>query len=159
MQPGGAGGEMMSAMTKYPFEGGPLDGQRMATAGAHFVKVPVPLPRGTEMYDMGLSYAVWEYERFGNIYRYETLIRDAVAEMRVAGEMFREPDVRREVRRRLRRHLEQLEPAKDVDRLVWVVALDRMRCMFSVAAVVGGRRAEHAAFLREKRRREPHIPG
>jgi hypothetical protein len=139
-------------MTTYPFEGGPLDGQRMETNGAHVVKVPIPLPRGTEAFDIGLTFSVGEYERAGNIYRYETLIGDARADMEVTAEAFREPIVRRECRRMLRRHLEELDQKKDVDRIVWVLARDPHRSMFSVAAVVGGRRAEHAAHIRKERR-------
>lgn len=137
---------------EFPFEGGPLDGQRLVTSGARVVRMPIKLPHGAEMYDTGLTYAVWEYERVGNIYRYETLIGDAVAEMMVSAEAFRESDVRREVRMTLRRHLEDLDPSKQVDRIVWVLALDRLRCMFSLTAVVGGRRAEHAAHLRGTKR-------
>jgi hypothetical protein len=139
-------------MREYVFEGGPLDGERRVTDGAHIVRVPVPLPRGMEVFDTGLTYSVWEYERVGQVYRYETLVPDAVAEMQVTAEAFRDPHVRRYAREMLRRNLERLAAPKQVDRIVWVLARDEHRSMFSLAAVVGGRRAERAAHLREDRR-------
>jgi hypothetical protein len=136
-------------MTFYVFEGGPLDGAKMETSGAHIVRVPRPVPYGAPT---DLTYSVWEYRRVGDIYRFETLIDDAKAMMDISEQVFREPEARRYARSMLREQLGSLDPAKDVDRIVWVLARDRLRFTFTIVAVVGGRRAEHAAHIREQLR-------
>jgi hypothetical protein len=135
-------------------EGGPLDGQTLAIAEvAHVLVYPVMRrdPANVRrMRDPGLSYDTIEYRRSGDVFRWEGLINDAVAQYEVTAEAFREPIVRRELRRMLRRNLERLDPDKEVDRIVWVVGHDPLRSMFHVGAAVGGRRGRNAAALRSK---------
>lgn len=134
-------------------EGGPLDGERLPDYGAHTVRVPRQLPLNVlSLRNRGLSIETIEYERCGSVYRWPGLIRDARAAMGVSGELFREAPYRALVRSELRRELERLGGNKVVDRIVWVVWYDLPRMTWTVAAVVGGRRAEHARALRDQRK-------
>lgn len=132
-------------MTLFRFEGGPLDGQRLETSGVQIFRVPRPIPWNAPT---DLGYSIWEYRRSGSVYRFETLIGDAYAEMSVAAEAFIEPLVRRFVREGLRRMLQDLDPMKDLGAVKWAIGHDSSTAMFAVAAFVGGRRREYAAAYR-----------
>ena len=137
-------------MSDLPVEGGPLDGQRLPDCGYNIVRVPLPLPWNVRlMHDTTMSLEIIEYERRGKVYRWPGLIGDAQGRYDVTAEAFREPKVRSFLRQKMRRQLEELAPGKEVDRIVWVVALDRVRMTYAVAAVVGGRRVEHAKAIRD----------
>lgn len=139
-------------------EGGPHDGLTVVSdATVIRMVLPVPVTASRDWLSLAPVEAMpsVEYRRSGRVYRWPGLVDDARAEMRVSAELLAEqPRVRHEVRRRLRRDLERLAASKGqvVDRIVWVVGLDRVRSEVTVAAVVGGRRSEFAARRRAELR-------
>lgn len=145
---------------KVVLDGGPFDGREIETSGApHVIRMPVsvqqdyfrkvvPFRHGPE-----LSMEVVEYIRMGGVYRYEHLIDDAWADVEVSAQALAEggPVVRRLVREQLRECLENLEPKKEVDRIVWRLSTYRPLMTYRIRALVGPHRVERGLKERSER--------
>jgi hypothetical protein len=144
---------------EYVLVGGPADGQRFTTNGAHVLRVPIRRPVEVfrkvvpfDRWDRQTSMDIADYELVGGTYRYEGLVRDAGAEMAVTRQIWVEAGARREVRRAIRDNLQELQPDKEIDGIIWRIVYDRYRDILQIRALVGGRRVEHGLWERRQRR-------
>lgn len=142
-------------MTEYAFVGGPLDGKRMETSGARVFRIlrPVPFNAPTD-----LSFSTWEYMLVDGAYRYETLIGDAVAQVRVTAQLMADPEARHLVRGELRRYIGALDPNGEIDGVIWRLDYDPLSFTFGVRAIVGGRRVSYGLAVRDERKFTGRLP-
>ena len=102
-----------------------------------------------------LSIHTEDYERFGSIYWWDGLIRDAGFEMVVSDEIMVEggPTIRKFIRAEMRRHLEGLAAGKELGRIIWrIVSRDPFRFQTTIRALVGPRAVDYGLGVRADRR-------